>query len=124
MVVTVSVTVTENVAGVPPALLVMVPVHVPVAGDGEPGETVNETAPPGDDGDVAPPGVITATVPGALFAPSVHVIAGVKAGCAFACETLNVCDAGVPPMTSAMLGDDTTIAPGAVDGDGDGDALL
>jgi hypothetical protein len=130
MLVTVSVTVTGNVAGEPPALLAMLPVHVPAVGDGDPIETVKETAPPGVDGDVEPTGTIVATVPGALPEPSVHVSEAVNVGCAFACETVSVWDVGVPPITSTTGDDDTVIAPGAGDGellgdgDGDGDALL
>jgi hypothetical protein len=90
MVASVSVTVTVNVAGEPPALLAIVPVHVPVAGDGDPMATVNETAPPGVDGDVEPTGTIVATVPGALFVLGVQDSAGVNVGRAFACETVSV----------------------------------
>jgi hypothetical protein len=90
MLVSVWVTVTEKVAGEPPALLTMVPVHVPALGDGDPMETVNETSPPGVDGDVEPTGTMVATVPGALPAPSVQDSSGVNVGCAFACETVSV----------------------------------
>jgi hypothetical protein len=90
MLVSVSVTVTENVAGEPPALLAMLPEHVPALADGDPIETVKETAPPTADGDVEPAGTIVATVPGALPAPSVQDNCGVNVGCAFACETVNV----------------------------------
>jgi hypothetical protein len=81
------VTVTVKGAAVPPALLANEPVHVPAVGDDDASATVNDTVPPIDVGVWPVDGVIVATVPWALLAPTVHESVGVKTGRASDCET-------------------------------------
>ncbi len=125
----VCVTVTLNVAAVPPALLAIEPVHVPAVGDDDAMATAKVTDAPADGAVAEPTAAIIATVPGELFAPTVQVSVGVNVGAAPLCETVIFCVVGVPPMTSATLLVEIAIGPAvgvAValgDGDGDGDAL-
>ena len=84
----VAVTVTVKGAGVPPALLANDPVHVPAVGDDDASATVNDTEPPTDVGVWPINGVICATIPCALLAPTVHERLGVNSGRAAACDTV------------------------------------
>jgi hypothetical protein len=68
------------VAGVPPALLVKVTVHVPAVGDDAATDAVNVTLPPTLEGESAPGAATCATVPAGLFAPIVHDVVGVNVG--------------------------------------------
>ncbi len=97
------VTVTVNGAAVPPALLEIDPVHVPATGESAGNATENTTEAPGPEAVDEPTAAIVATVPGRLFAPSVHVIAGLNVGAKPLCATDSVCDVGEPPITSATL---------------------
>jgi hypothetical protein len=120
----VCVTVTVNGAAVPPALLAIEPVHVPALGVVDATETANVTEPPSVGGVELPTAAICATVPGELFAPGVQFSAGVKSGCALACEMTMFCVVGEPPMTKLTLDDDEiTSGPGDGDGLGVGEGL-
>jgi len=102
------------------ALLAIDPVHVPAVGEDAATATANVTLPPGLDGLADPTSAIVATVPGELFAPTVHVSDGVKTGCRPACDTVRFCVVGLPPMMSAMLLGNTATGPDDGVGDGDG----
>jgi hypothetical protein len=84
----VAVTVTVNGAAVPPALLANEPVHVPAVGDDDASAMVNDTEPPTALGVWPVDGVIVATVPWALLAPTVHDSVGVSTGRTPDCDTL------------------------------------
>jgi hypothetical protein len=110
-----------KVAAVPPALLAIEPVQLPAVGDEVATATAKVTEAPGDDAVAEPTGAIVATVPGALFAPTVQMSVGVNVGANPLCETVRSCVVGDPPITSAMLLVEIDTGPG--DGDGDGDAV-
>jgi hypothetical protein len=116
------------VAGVPPALLAKVTVHVPAVGDDDATDAVNVTLPPALEGDVAPSAATCATVPAGLFAPMVHDVIGANVGRCPACDTVIGTAAGEPPMMSCTLDGEATTGPGVgvavgvAVGDGEGDA--
>ena len=109
----VAVTVTVNGAAVPPALLANEPVHVPAVGDDEAIAIVNDTEPPTVLGIWPVGGVIVATVPWTLLAPTVHDSVGVNTGRTLACDTLMTSLVVDPPITSCTEFAESAMAPDA-----------